>query len=325
MNVEGFMESELIAAIGWTLIHSLWQICIVTAGLFFALQVFRYKSSNVRYAVAVTGLAISVVVPLVTFVQISGSARDNGLSVNSGGAAVDRKDIELSRTGDLIAAQTETGVVTSAGSATDVASNIRAWLDRRIPDLLPLAVLAWMAGVGFFSIRLGGGFTQLQKYRLAREPARDAERWAEAFERLRVVTGVQRAVTLRATELIQTPIAIGVFKPVILIPTSLFLQISPRELELIIAHELIHIRRLDPLVNVVQCVIETLFFYHPGVWWICAQIRSEREFATDAAVTDAFRDSHTTYARALANLEEIRLKRIKNCRTTPRRQMEVIS
>jgi peptidoglycan/xylan/chitin deacetylase (PgdA/CDA1 family) len=51
-----------------------------------------------------------------------------------------------------------------------------------------------------------------------------------------------------------------------------------------------------------------LFFYHPGIWWISTQIRREREFSADAAVTEIFEDSHVTYARALANLEEIRLR-----------------
>jgi peptidoglycan/xylan/chitin deacetylase (PgdA/CDA1 family) len=91
-------------------------------------------------------------------------------------------------------------------------------------------------------------------------------------------------------------------------PAALFLQVTPRELETIIAHELIHIRRYDPLVNIGQCVIESVLFYHPAVWWISAQVRREREFAADAAVMEIFEDSHVTYARALANLEEIRLQ-----------------
>jgi peptidoglycan/xylan/chitin deacetylase (PgdA/CDA1 family) len=55
-----------------------------------------------------------------------------------------------------------------------------------------------------------------------------------------------------------------------------------------------------------------VLFYHPGTWWISAQIRREREFAADEAVTRIFEDSHVTYARALANLEEIRLQTNQN-------------
>src|SRR5207253_8814979 len=100
--------------------------------------------------------------------------------------------------------------------------------------------------------------------------------------------------------------AIGFFKPLIIVPASVFLQISPQELETIIAHELIHMRRYDPLVNMIQSAIEVLFFYHPGIWWISAQIRREREFAADAAVMEFLDGSRVVYATALANLEEIR-------------------
>nr|MBA3769059.1 polysaccharide deacetylase family protein [Blastocatellia bacterium] len=75
----------------------------------------------------------------------------------------------------------------------------------------------------------------------------------------------------------------------------------------VIAHEMIHIRRLDPLVNALQSVIETIFFYHPAVWWISREIRREREFAADAGVIASFTDVRVDYARALTKLEELRL------------------
>ena len=37
---------------------------------------------------------------------------------------------------------------------------------------------------------------------------------------------------------------------------------------MVIAHELAHIQRLDPFVNVFQVCVETLLFYHPAVWWL---------------------------------------------------------
>ncbi len=87
-----------------------------------------------------------------------------------------------------------------------------------------------------------------------------------------------------------------------------FLQMNPRELEAILAHELAHIRRFDNLVNLAQSFVEILFFYHPCVWWMSAIIRREREFACDDAVVmmEMFENPHTVYASALANLEEIR-------------------
>ncbi|HXH68818.1 MAG TPA: M56 family metallopeptidase [Pyrinomonadaceae bacterium] len=81
---------------------------------------------------------------------------------------------------------------------------------------------------------------------------------------------------------------------------------NPQQLETILAHELIHIRRYDNLVNFAQSFVEILLFYHPCVWWISAAIRREREFACDDAVTETPGNPHIVYASALANLEEIR-------------------
>lgn len=94
-----------------------------------------------------------------------------------------------------------------------------------------------------------------------------------------------------------------------------FFQITQKELETIIAHELIHIKRYDALVNFAQSFVEVLFFYHPCVWWISSIIRKEREFAADEMVVKVLENSRIVYATALANLEEMR--RTANQKLTP--------
>jgi len=118
---------------------------------------------------------------------------------------------------------------------------------------------------------------------------------------------ITQPVKLLRSKLVETPIAVGWLKPVILIPASVFLRIDAKELETIIAHELIHIRRRDYLVNFAQSVVEILFFYHPCGWWISAQIRREREYVCDDIVTRTLENERFVYAQALANLEELRL------------------
>ncbi|HEX6126368.1 MAG TPA: M56 family metallopeptidase [Pyrinomonadaceae bacterium] len=308
MSFDAFTESEVVAALGWTLLHSLWQIGIVTAGLFIALAALRDHAPNLRYLVTVVALGISVILPVFTFVQISSDSALNPVTTDRNGASVAVASREHYKVSDVVLTErTEPVGATYGNTAADALSYLRGWLNRNVSGLLPLAVLIWLSGVAILSIRLAGGFAQLQRYK-SHSPDNLEESWNHTFARLCGLAAVRHKVRLVASDLISTPVAIGIFKPVIVIPATLFLQISPRELELIIAHELIHIRRLDPIVNVAQCVCETLFFYHPGLWWISARIRSEREFATDAAVTSIFEDSHTAYARALANLEEIRLR-----------------
>ena len=81
--------------------------------------------------------------------------------------------------------------------------------------------------------------------------------------------------------------------------------LSREQLELVVAHELAHIQRLDPFVNVFQVVVESLLFYHPAVWWLNRRIRAEREHCCDDAAISLCGNA-LEYARALTLMEEWR-------------------
>ncbi len=57
--------------------------------------------------------------------------------------------------------------------------------------------------------------------------------------------------------------------------------LTPEQLEAVIAHELGHIKRFDVAVNFLQMIAETLFFFHPAVWWLNRRIRADREDCCD--------------------------------------------
>jgi peptidoglycan/xylan/chitin deacetylase (PgdA/CDA1 family) len=186
-------------------------------------------------------------------------------------------------------------------SERDPLSTFRDFLYMTAPSFFPFAVFAWLLGMALFSFRLTGGLWKLHEYKTTGVSPVDGE-WQRRFAQLSRLLAVDRKVILLRSSFL---------KPLIIVPTSVFLQMDPGQLESIIAHELIHIRRYDCLVNIFQSIAEILFFYHPAVWWISAEIRREREFAADAAVLNAT-DSRVVYATALANLEEIRHLTMKN-------------
>ncbi|MEW4531549.1 M56 family metallopeptidase, partial [Maioricimonas sp. JC845] len=66
----------------------------------------------------------------------------------------------------------------------------------------------------------------------------------------------------------------------------------------VLAHELAHVRRWDPLVNGLQRGVEALLFYHPGVWWMSRVIRDERELCCDALAVQVT-GQPVAYARTL--------------------------
>jgi TonB family protein len=169
---------------------------------------------------------------------------------------------------------------------------------------LPWILLAWFAGVILFVGRLNVGLMVARRMRSDGTTAAPAE-LQQVFEALRRRLGVERAVRLMHSALVQAPTVIGWLRPVVLVPASCLTGLSTMQIEAILAHELAHIRRHDYLVSVLQSVIETLLFYHPAVWWVSRQVRRERECCCDEMAV-AVGGDRLAYARALSLLEERR-------------------
>ncbi|NOX56225.1 MAG: M56 family metallopeptidase, partial [Planctomycetes bacterium] len=187
------------------------------------------------------------------------------------------------------------GELLRAWSAT-VADALRPWLGR--------IVLAWCLGVLLFAQRpLLGWWTARRLRRVGVSPVSEAVR--KLLQRSARRLGVRRAVVALQSTLVRVPVAVGHFRPVILLPASLITGLPPDQLEAILAHELAHIRRHDYLVNLLQTLAETFFFYHPAVWWLSGRIRDEREHCCDDLAVAAVGD-RVEYGRALLALEELR-------------------
>jgi hypothetical protein len=120
-------------------------------------------------------------------------------------------------------------------------------------------------------------------------------------EQLRHKLGVWQAVRVLACARVTAPMVFGLLKPVVLIPAGLVVGLPPAQLKTLLAHELAHIRRWDPAMNLVQALIETLLFYHPAAWWVSRLVREDRERCTDDLVLQVCAD-RSGYARALASL-----------------------
>src|SRR6185295_8555391 len=105
--------------------------------------------------------------------------------------------------------------------------------------------------------------------------------WEESFAALAERLAITRPVRLAVSTLAQVPAVVGWLKPIVLVPAGVFAGMTAEQIEALLAHELAHVRRYDYLVNLVQTAAETLFFYHPAVWWVSRQIRTERENCCD--------------------------------------------
>jgi protocatechuate 3,4-dioxygenase beta subunit len=159
----------------------------------------------------------------------------------------------------------------------------------------------WAAGVLVFSVRLIFGWrytTRLRKVGV--EPAK-AE-WQRTFDTLIARLRISRPVRLLVSSVVEVPTVVGWLRPVVLAPTAALTGLPPEYVTALLSHELAHVLRQDYLVNILQSVVEAIFFYHPAVWWVSKQIRAEREYCCDELAVAAIGDA-LVYATALAELE----------------------
>ena len=282
----GLLPAPVMNALGWTVLHSLWQGALVALLLAFLMLALQRQKAQVRYAAAVIAQLTVLAAALTTFVlSLRG---DNETSVL---IAAPLTMAQVQET--LSRAVTETPWETWQQQFT-------LYFDRH----LPLIVTLWLTGVLVFSLRLLGAWAYVR--RLAQVSLFPVEAsWTPRLQRLADRLKVSAPVALFESALVQAPLVIGHFKPVILVPLGLLTGLPPEQVEAILAHELAHISRRDYLVNFLLSILETLFFFNPAIWWISAGIRREREYCCDEMAVTAC-SSSLVYARALASLQERR-------------------
>jgi TonB family protein len=274
--------SAWLGLLGWSLLHFIWQGVLV--GLLFAIvmPLLARASAQLRYIVALGFLlALGACLPA-TFWLLAG---ETGAAHAAGSVAATMQQFVVQA-----APATQQSVIQSA-----------LFLLER---LAPWTVLAWAIGVILTSSRLFADWQRVRRLVANGQPASDpalARIMADVARSL----GLKRAVRLLESAAVEVPVVIGWLKPVVLVPTSALLGLDPRQLELILVHELAHVRRGDYLVNLIQVAIETLLFYHPVVRWVSDRVRQERENCCDDLVVATSQD-RLAYARALLELEGLR-------------------
>ncbi len=118
------------------------------------------------------------------------------------------------------------------------------------------------------------------------------------------VGAARRRITVARSSEISTPVAVGPWRPTILLPDRLLAELNADELDQVGLHEAAHLARFDDCALLIQRIIESLFAPHPAVFWIARQIDLEREIACDDKVIAA-RGEPRSYARCLTRVVEL--------------------
>lgn len=281
MHSPFFLSDSIVRALGWTLVHALWQGAAIALVLWFVLP--RLGSAQKRYWAAYGALTSLAIVSVVTFGWVyeplpTGSFEPSIM--------------------DPLAFEPEilTGVV-------PVPSDLLAFLADKLEGYHPLIVALWLPGFLFFLLRLATGLHYVRRLR-RRQTRLAPEVWQEYLRSVAVRIGFSRPVALLESALVRAPMAFGFFKPLILMPVGMANQLTPAEVEAVLAHELAHLARRDWLFNLLQTLIEAVYYFHPAVWWMAATIRAERENCCDD-VAVGLTGNRLVYAKTLARLQDI--------------------
>jgi beta-lactamase regulating signal transducer with metallopeptidase domain len=282
-----------LESLGWTLLHFCWQAAAIVLVYWLADAVLSKARSQTRYVLAL-GTMLLMFVSAVATLAYEETQGGSGLSASPSASS--------SPTWRTIGSSISSDLAPLAGLKTAVATTQPAPL--HMSRFLPWLDVAWLLGVACLSMRTIGGWRLIQRLRrsaLVEAPEAVYANFLRLCERL----GITRQVSLRITEHIQGPLAIGIVRSLIILPAAALIALSPEQLEAVLAHELAHVRRADYLWNLIQTMVETLLFFHPAVWWLGRRLRQQRELCCDDVAVQSCADP-LVYATALLRLEERR-------------------
>lgn len=268
-------DPHLVKAFGYTVLHSLWQGALIA--LIYGQWLKRSKASNEdRYTKGLNSLVGLLGFSSITFMYYFGQA---GIS--------------------------DANIVNGTGRSEQVTLLVGRVMDNpsTLIDYLPIISNVWIIGVLIYSLRLVLGGIYTYYLRKSANPL-EAPVYQKMLKKISTHLGVEKGIQVASSVMAKTPMMIGHMKPIILLPIGLVNQLDNDEVEAIICHEIAHIMRNDYLVNILQTLVEVLYYYHPAVYYISEQIRVEREHCCDDIAIQYTKNS-LDYAKLLVKLQEL--------------------
>ncbi|QKJ28886.1 M56 family metallopeptidase [Mucilaginibacter mali] len=287
------LTDQLIGALSNTLVYSLLQGVVLAAAAGLIVVFTRKSTAAKRYNMLVGVMVLFAISAAVTFtMEMQHAAKPVVTAVHSAGNAVNNAGgVEgIDQPGQVISHADK--------NKADVLAAIAGYLNDHHNNI----VLIWFMVICVRCIQLATGLqgTYLLKRNKVYAVAADWEQW---LQRMADKMGIRQSISLLESGLAKVPMVIGHLKPVILIPVGLLAALSPDQVEAILLHELAHIRRRDYLVNLLQNLVEIVFFFNPAVLWVSQLIKTEREHCCDDMAL-AQNAAKTSYIRALVSCEE---------------------
>jgi len=275
-----------LQSLAWTLLHFLWQGCLVWGLTALSLRLARRSSAQLRYVLGMLGLSLCLALPVLTYLTLRPRVLEGAsLQIN------------------MPVADTSSGAPSPAEVEPAFVQDLTHRVEHSTRSWMPWVVQAWFLGSLLLALRLAGGWIGLRQ--LQHRARTVTGPWQRRLERMSIALGLWRSPRFMLSDHVQSPLVVGWLWPMLLMPAGFLSGLDPTAVEALLAHELAHIRRHDYVVNFTQCVVEILLFYHPAIWWISRRVRTERELCCDD-VAVAWCDDPQLYAETLNHLHELR-------------------
>ncbi len=205
-------------------------------------------------------------------------------------------------------AATRLAANTDDSAETNSAVNRERYISPVLGDGKPWSLTAILATIWILgSVCIATSYT-IRVRRFARllqdvdQPSRDI---STTVDRLAGQLGLRRVPSVVMTPSVVPPLVWCVgLRPRLILPARLFDRLSETSQAAILAHELTHVRRGDYLVRFLELAATTLFWWHPVVWWACAQLHDLEEQCCDRRALELVPDEARTYAAALVETLE---------------------
>jgi beta-lactamase regulating signal transducer with metallopeptidase domain len=281
------LSETLIRVLG----HSLWQAALISAAVWFLLRTLPAKHAERRYAIALGGLASIVAAALVTWsvlrleptesistaIQKNRPMEQTVRSSDSPSASRQSSPAEPQAEVAELAEHTDQNPTSFAADATSS-------INRSGPIVARWLSVIWLCGAVVMLLRGLTGFVIARRWLVESAAAAESglQELKDIVKELSQRLKLRRLIRIVLSDRIDTPAVVGVLWPVIMVPVSMLTGVPADQWRIMIAHELAHIRRWDPLVSLIQMVVESLLFFNPFVWWLNRITRAEREACCDA-------------------------------------------
>ncbi len=245
----------------------MWQGLLI-ATLLFAVNLL-VRQAKVRYVLACMAMLLLLLLPAFTFYSLR---NPSPVQIAEPLVKTTEPNPEVLKTNLPVIQETpeievSQELMLQATQPARVSFNLKA----KLTNWIPFLVGAWLVGVILLTLRLllQWVYAERLKHKFTKPVSKDLQ---NLLLGLTMRLNISRPVQLLESVKVEVPTVIGFLKPVILLPASSLMGLSSSQLEAILAHELAHIRRHDYLINLLQSMVETLFFYNPAVWWVSNRI-----------------------------------------------------